>query len=265
MLCRELIEKLEKLAPRELACDWDNPGFLAGRGDKEVKKVLVALDATDRVVEQAVKEKVDFLLTHHPLLFRPLKQVNDENFISRRIVRLLQADISYFAMHTNFDAAPGCMADLAADRLGICHGEPLEVTGEVHGEAIGIGKAGILETAVPLEQFADQVKTAFDLPFLLMYGRDAVKEPVSRVAVSPGSGGSMIRYALEKKVQVLVTGDIGHHDAIDAAALGMAILDAGHYGLEHIFIPFMADYIRRASGDRIEVLQAEPDFPARVI
>ena len=74
MLCRELIEKLEKLAPRELACDWDNPGFLAGRGDKEIKKVLVALDATDRVVEQAVKEKADFLLTHHPLVFRPLKQ-----------------------------------------------------------------------------------------------------------------------------------------------------------------------------------------------
>lgn len=265
MLCRELIEKLEKLAPRELACDWDNPGFLAGRGDKEIKKVLVALDATDWVVEQAVKEKADFLLTHHPLVFRPLKQVNDENFISRRIVTLLQADISYFAMHTNFDAAPGCMADLAADRLEILNGVPLEVTGEVNGEAVGIGKAGSLKAPVPLDAFADQVKAAFGLPFLLMYGSDAVKEPVSRVAVSPGAGGSMIRYALEKKVQVLVTGDIGHHDAIDAAASGMAILDAGHYGLEHIFIPFMADYIRNVSGSTLEVLQAAPDFPARVI
>ena len=75
----------------------------------------------------------------------------------------------------------------------------------------------------------------------------------------------MISYALEKKVQVLVTGDIGHHDAIDAAASGMAILDAGHYGLEHIFIPFMADYIRNVSGSTLEVLQAAPDFPARVI
>ena len=118
MLCRELIEKLEELAPRSLACDWDNPGFLAGRGDKKIKKVLVALDATDRVVEQAVLEHADLLLTHHPLIFRALKQVNDTDFISRRIVTLLQADISYFAMHTNFDAAPGCMADLAAKRLG---------------------------------------------------------------------------------------------------------------------------------------------------
>ena len=136
------------------------------------------------------------LLTHHPLIFKAIKKVNDQNFITRRLVKLIQADISYYAMHTNFDAAPGCMADLAADRLEILNGVPLEVTGEVNGEAVGIGKAGSLKAPVPLDAFADQVKAAFGLPFLLMYGSDAVKEPVSRVAVSPGAGGSMIRYAL---------------------------------------------------------------------
>lgn len=265
MLCRELIEKLEELAPRSLACDWDNPGFLAGRGDKEIHKVLVALDATDRVVEQAVRERADLLLTHHPLIFRALKQVNDTNFISRRIVTLLQADVSYFAMHTNFDAAPGCMADLAAARLGIRNGQPLEVTGEVNGVPVGIGKTGQLAERVSLDSLAARVKQAFGLPFVLVYGSGAAGEKVSRVAVSPGAGGSMIRYALEQKAEVLVTGDIGHHDAIDAAAQGMAIIDAGHYGLEHIFIPFMAEYVARVSGGAIEVIQAEPDFPARVL
>lgn len=265
MLCRELIEKLEELAPKSLACDWDNPGFLAGRGNKEIKKVLVALDATDRVVEQALVEQADFLLTHHPLIFRALKQVNDANFISRRIVNLLQADISYVAMHTNFDAAPGCMADLAAERLGIRDGVPLEVTGEVNGALVGIGKAGVLDEAVSLEALAARVKQAFGLHFVLVYGSEAAGEPVSRIAVSPGAGGSMIRYALQQKAQVLVTGDIGHHDAIDAAAQGMAIIDAGHYGLEHIFIPFMAEYITRVSGGAIKVIQAESDFPARVL
>ena len=265
MKCSEWMEKLEILAPKSLACEWDNPGLLAGRAEKEVKKVLIALDATDDVVDLAVKEQVDLLITHHPLIFHSMKKVNDQDFIGRRLIKLIQADISMYAMHTNFDIAPGCMADLAADRLEILNGVPLEVTGEVNGEAVGIGKAGSLKAPVPLDAFADQVKAAFGLPFLLMYGSDAVKEPVSRVAVSPGAGGSMIRYALEKKVQVLVTGDIGHHDAIDAAASGMAILDAGHYGLEHIFIPFMADYIRNVSGSTLEVLQAAPDFPARVI
>ena len=178
---------------------------------------------------------------------------------------LLQADISYVAMHTNFDAAPGCMADLAAERLGIRDGQPLEVTGEVKGMPVGIGKAGVLAEPVSLDALAKQVKQAFELPFVLVYGSEAAKGPVSRVAVSPGAGGSMIRYALEQKAQVLVTGDIGHHDAIDAAAQGMAIIDAGHYGLEHIFIPFMADYVKRVSGGSIEVIQAEPDFPARVL
>ena len=265
MLCRELIEKLEELAPKSLACDWDNPGFLAGRGDKKIKKVLVALDATDRVVEQAVREQADLLLTHHPLIFRALKQVNDTNFISRRIVTLLQADISYFAMHTNFDAAPGCMADLAAKRLGIRDGYPLEVTGEVSGVPVGIGKTGALTEPVTLDALAELVKQAFGLPFVLAYGSNAVREPVSRIAVSPGAGGSMIRYALEQKAQVLITGDIGHDDAIDAAAQGMVIIDAGHYGLEHIFIPFMAEYVARVSEGAIEVIQAEPDFPARVL
>ncbi len=265
MRCSELMEKLEELAPKSLACDWDNPGFLAGRSDKEIKKVLIALDATDRVVEQAVREQADLVLTHHPLIFRALKQINDENFISRRIVKLLQADISYFAMHTNFDVAPGCMADLAAARMKLQNGEPLEVTGEVDGESVGIGKSGTLETPAEMDALARQVKEAFGLPFVLVYGSDAVGETVSRVAISPGAGGSMIRHALQKKAEVLITGDIGHHDAIDAAAEGVAIIDAGHYGLEHIFIPFMAEYVTRVTGGTVEVILAEPAFPARVI
>ena len=119
MRCRELLKRLEELAPAEYACDWDNPGFLAGRADKEIHKVFVALDATDEAVDQAIEEKADLLLTHHPLIFKALKKVNDEDFVSRRILRMIQADLCYVAMHTNFDSAPGCMADLAAERLGL--------------------------------------------------------------------------------------------------------------------------------------------------
>ena len=157
------------------------------------------------------------------------------------------------------------MADLAAARIGIQGGEPLEVTGEIDGEAVGIGKSGTLRTPAALDVLAKQVKDAFGLPFVLVYGSEAVGDTVSRVAISPGAGGSMIRYALEKRAEVLITGDIGHHDAIDAAAEGLAIVDAGHYGLEHIFIPFMEEYVKRVTGGTIEVILAEPAFPARVI
>ncbi len=116
-----------------------------------------------------------------------------------------------------------------------------------------------------MEALARKVKDVFGLPFVAVYGLEQVTEPVSRVAISPGAGGSMVGYGIEKKAQVLVTGDIGHHDGIDAAANHMAVIDAGHYGLEHIFIPFMAEYVKRISGDELEAVTAPPAFPARVI
>ena len=183
MRCSEIIERLRELAPETCACDWDNPGLLAGRHDKEVKRIYIALDATDTVVERAVALKADMLLTHHPLIFKAVKQVNDQNFITRRILRLIQADISYFAMHTNFDSAPGCMADLAAARLGLRDCEPLELMGEMGEKPYGIGKIGSLKQPMELEQLARRVKEAFGLPFVVVYGQNRVPDPVHRAAI----------------------------------------------------------------------------------
>ena len=116
MQCSEMIKLLNQLAPEDIALSWDNPGLLAGRSNKEVRTIYLALDADDQVIEDAISQKADMLLTHHPLIFKPVKKINDQDFIGRRILRLIQADISYYAMHTNFDSAPGCMADLAASR-----------------------------------------------------------------------------------------------------------------------------------------------------
>ncbi|MGL5434311.1 MAG: Nif3-like dinuclear metal center hexameric protein [Lachnospiraceae bacterium] len=265
MQCSRIIRQLEQLAPKEYAYEWDNPGLLAGRLEKDVQKILVALDVTDAVVDQAIAEKADLLLTHHPLLFKALRQINDQDFISRRIVRLIQADISYYAMHTNFDAAPGCMADLAAERLKLAAEGPLEVTGEHDGQSFGIGKIGLLPEPVSLSRLAELVKEQFDLPFVTIYGMDEIQEPVQRIAVSPGSGKSMISPALQAGVQVLVTGDIGHHEGIDAVANNLAVIDAGHYGLEHIFMKFMEQYLQQQFGHKLEVITAAPAFPAQVI
>ncbi len=264
MRCEEWIEKLNELAPESYACSWDNPGLLTGRSDKEIGKVLVALDATDEVVELAVREKADLLLTHHPLIFSPLKHVNDRDFIGRRLLRLIQNDICCYAMHTNFDAAPGCMADLAAARLHLVEGRPLELMGETGGVPYGIGKAGILLEAVSLKELAAQVKEAFGLPYVTVYGAEHASERIRRAAVCPGSGKGMAREARNAGAQVLITGDIGHHDGIDAVADGVAVIDAGHYGLEHIFIDFMADYCREKIDGRADVITAPVSFPAEV-
>ena len=264
MQCSKMIEYLEQLAPLSMACSWDNSGFLAGRSRKEVKKVLIALDATDEVVDQAVREQVDFLLTHHPLIFQPLKKINDQDFISNRILRLLQADISYYAMHTSFDAAPGGMADLAAERLKLSEQTVLEEMGECETGVYGIGKTGRLLYPVTVQELAEQVKQAFDLPFVTVYGMDVHRDAVERIAVCPGSGKSVIGVAGKASAQVLVTGDIGHHEGIDAAANGLTVIDAGHYGLEHIFMDAMASYLRKAE-ENLEILETEIHFPASLV
>lgn len=270
MRCSELTERLESLASPAYACEWDNVGLLAGRFDKEVKKVLVALDATDGVIEEAVERKVDFLLTHHPLIFKPLKKVNDGDFISRRIVRLIQSDIAYFAMHTNFDAAPGCMADLAAERLGLLDCEVLEREGTMKSPdgvelPYGIGRTGNLPCDMSVRELGNLVKQAFGLPFLTVYGDGNMEKKIRRVAIAPGSGKSTISCAIKEGAGVLITGDIGHHDGIDAAARDLIILDAGHYGLEHIFIDFMADYLKGEYGDSLEIHKTAVVFPARMM
>ena len=265
MRCSEIIKALEELAPEHYACEWDNPGLLAGRTDKEVGKILVALDATDEVVSQAVTEQVHMIITHHPLIFGGIKKINNQDFLGRRLINMIQADISCYAMHTNYDAAPGCMADQAAARLGLTGTQPLEVTGEKDGIAFGIGKIGCLPEPATLTGLAGLVKERFALPFVSVYGTGQVQGPVRRIAISPGSGKNMISDALKAGVQVLVTGDIGHHEGIDAAACDLAIIDAGHYGLEYMFIEQLAGYLEQVFPDNLEVIRARPAFPVTII
>lgn len=265
MRCDELIKQLEQLAPVSCACDWDNVGLLAGRSDKEIKKVFLALDATDEVVEEAISWGADMLITHHPLIFKPLKKINDTEFIGRRVLSLLRNDISYYAMHTNFDSAPGCMADAAAQKLELTETKVLQQEGMLEEIPYGIGKIGYLKEKLTIRELADLVKERFDLPFLTIYGEHAPGETIDFIGISPGSGESMIKSALNAGVQVLVTGDIGHHSGIDAAANHLAVIDAGHYGLEYLFLDFMEDYLRREAGEMLTIKKAEVVFPQTLV
>lgn len=266
MKCSEIMAILEELAPRRCACNWDNPGLLAGRREKEVKKILLTVDADDETVMAAIDMHADMLVSHHPLIFKAVKHVTNEDFIGRRLVSMIQADISYFAMHTNFDSAPGCMADAVAKRLGIENGLPLEEMGEEAGVPFGIGKIGMLVKPQTGMSLAKEIKDRFDLPYVTVYGNDLwEKEPVRVLATCPGSGGSTIGEALKKGAQVLVTGDISHHEGIDAAAQGMMIIDAGHYGLEYVFMEFMKEYLEQKLGGEAELVCMPIKFPAVVL
>ena len=246
MLCKEIIQVIEAAYPREAALDFDNVGLLAGRTEKEVKRVYIALDATDAVIDRAVEAGADMLITHHPLIFSPLKKVTDEDFVSRRVVKLIQNDISYYAMHTNYDVLG--MAELAEKILGIRNTEVLDITMEKDGKPEGIGRIGELEKPMTLEECCVYVKHKLNLGSLKVFGD--MQAEVSRLAISPGSGKTAIAAAIAKGAHVLVTGDIGHHDGLDAVEQGLSVIDAGHYGTEYIFI----DDMRRFLEDKLPVL-----------
>lgn len=231
MLCRDIIHRMEQDFPVETAMEWDNVGLIVGRYDKEVKRIYIALDVTDEVLADAVSKKVDLLISHHPLLFSSIKKINDVDFIGNRLITLIQNDISYYAMHTNYDVIR--MGELAGNMLGL---QELEVF-----EENGIGKIGCFEQELTLAKCCEKVKDAFHLSGVKVFGN--LEKGIRRVAVSPGSGKHMSEIAIEKKADVFITAEIDHHEGIDAVARGVAVVDAGHYGMEHIFIADMKAYM----------------------
>ncbi|MDD2980613.1 MAG: Nif3-like dinuclear metal center hexameric protein [Hespellia sp.] len=237
MTCKDIINTIEEFYPRDAALDFDNVGLQAGRRDKEIRKIYLALDASDQVIEDAAAYGADMIITHHPLIFSPLKRVTDEDFISRRILRMIQKDICYYAMHTNYDVLR--MAELSAQILEIEQSVVLEET--TADKSQGIGRIGSFSEAMTLAACAEHVKKKLKLPNVKVFG--CPDWTVRCAATSPGSGKSVIGSALEKGAQVLITGDIDHHEGMDAVARKLAIIDAGHYGTEYIFMEDMKQFL----------------------
>ncbi len=240
MTVREIIKELEILAPPGLAMSWDNSGLLAGHPETEVRKVYISLDATGAAVDLAAREGCDLILTHHPLIFSPLKSVTDEDFIGRRILTIIENHMALYAMHTNFDCV--VMGEIVADKVGQKVQRPLETVAEEDGKMLGIGTIGPLKEKLLLEELACRIKEIFDLPQVRFFG-DQDRE-IEIAAVCPGSGKGMADAALQAGCDVLITGDIDHHEGIDSVEKGLCVIDAGHHGLEHIFVDYMAEWMR---------------------
>lgn len=264
MLCKEIINIIEQKYARSYAMSWDNVGLLAGRSDKEVKKIYVALDATDDIVDEAIEFGADMLVTHHPLIMSGLTKITDEHFVGQRLIKLIRNDISYYAMHTNYDVKG--MADLAGNKLKLKNPKVLEVTSTEETDGIvcveGIGRLAELLQPVSLRECCEFVKEAFSLENVKVFGN--LDAQIRTIAICPGSGKSVIKTAIKKGADVLVTGDIGHHDGIDACAQNLSIIDAGHYGIEHIFIEDMAKYLRN-NLNNVDVEVAKIRHPFTVV
>ena len=242
MKAYELISWLEKKYPTDAAEDWDNVGLLTGDDNTEVSHVFLALDLTEETLAEAIENGADMILTHHPMIFSGIKKINNHSFTGRRILTLIRKGIVYYAMHTNYDVLG--MADLSAGYLELSDTKVLCATGEKDGEPIGFGRVGNLPCEMTLKEYALLVKKNLKLSDVKVYGN--LEQTVKTAAVCTGSGKSMIQDVLAAGADVYVTGDIDHHTGIDTVAQGLAIIDAGHYGTEYIFMEDMKERLAKA-------------------
>lgn len=257
MKAYEIAELMEKLSPIRYACDWDNVGMHVGRNDNEIKKILVTLDVSDEAVEKAVAIKADMIISHHPLIFKGIKKVNESDIVGRRILTMAENRINCYCMHTNFDCVGG-MAELAADRIGLQDCIVLEEVCE--GE--GIGRVGFLSCDMTVKELCNMVKEKFSLDRVALYGNE--DEIVKKVAICPGSGKDEIELALLKGAKAIITGDVSYHYGIDSVAKGINVIDAGHYGIEHIFIDKIYSYLIENT-EGIEIVKMDFNNPQKYI
>ncbi len=242
MKAQKLIEDLEKLAPASYAEPWDNSGLLVGDRSREINSVYIALDADSQVIGAAAELGCDMLITHHPLIFSPVRQIVADDFIGRRLIAMIEHHMNYFAMHTTFDAA--VMGRICADRLNIRVSGPLQPLEDQDlkkaAPMAGIGCIGEAEDPVTLAGLAQLIRDRFNLPQVRFYGDG--DRLIRHIAMCPGSGKSLSDLAVSSGADVYVTGDIDHHLALDLLEQGLASIDAGHHGLEHIFADFMLEW-----------------------
>ena len=240
---QELISFLEEFAPKQYAEHWDNVGFLLGKKEEELSKVYICLDVQRRSVEEAIAHSCNFILSHHPFIFQGMKSVTGDNEQGRLLLTLAEHKISVFSMHTNFDSVKEGMGDLICSKLSWKkEGVLQEVSPSSEGVSQGIGFYTRVEKAFSCEELAAYVKEKAALPYIEYFDSG---RPIQKIAVCPGSGKSFIRDVIAIGADAYITGDLGHHDAVDALGEGLSLLNAGHYGLERFFVPYMSEQIRR--------------------
>ena len=233
MTVKELYLKLEEKIPASLREEWDNDGLMCSADtSSEVLRALVALDVTEEIVDYAIEYNFDLIVSHHPLIFKPVKAINDDNHVARKIVKLLQSGVSVFSFHTRADKVVGGVNDRLADLLGIYDTKPF-------GEG-NLGRIGNIDESMALEDFAYRVKQATSSD-VLKYS-DGFNN-VTRVAVVGGDGKDFVRDAIAEGADTYVSGRIGYNVMEEAAELGINLIEAGHYFTEQPVTEFFRELL----------------------
>lgn len=367
--CQTIAGIIEELASKKLAEAWDNIGLLIGDGSSKINKIMVCLDVTEWVIDEAIEQKADMLVSHHPVIFGKINRITADTVLGRKLLKLISNNIAVYCAHTNYDMAKGGLNDLFAKRLGFnsfeliepLHTEKLyklivyipkghedkifkalvaagaghignysscsyrtEGVGtflpeegthpfigaqgkleeveevklgtlvpqsilnkvlkallKVHpyeepaydimpidnpGDSYGIGRLAQLQSETTLAVYAEAVKKALKLDKIKFAGDP--NKVIRKVALLNGAGNKFTSAARFAGADVLVTGDMQHHEILDAVEAGLGIIDAGHFATESLMISAMAAYLRErcsAAGYEVAIIESESNKDISVI
>ena len=224
MTVQEIYDKLCERIPEYLREPWDNDGLMCSSDSTiEVKRALITLDVTENIVDYAIANGIDLIVSHHPLIFKPLPALTENSHIARKVIKLIKNDIAVFSFHTRLDAVQGGVNDLLANALGLENVAPFGQDGEE------IGRIGELAGPMSVKAFAANVRNALGTEQVLV--ADAGRE-VKRVAVLGGSGSDDVRAAIAAGADTYLTGELKHNYLADAPELGINLFAAGHFDTE---------------------------------
>ncbi|MEX0820331.1 MAG: Nif3-like dinuclear metal center hexameric protein [Pirellulaceae bacterium] len=243
---QDVCDFLEEFAPSRLAEEWDNVGLLVGDPTLAIRRVMTCLTVTPASADEATRENVDLIVSHHPIPFRPLKRLTTESVSGRLLWQLMRGGISIHSPHTRFDSAAMGINQRLAGGLGLVDIQPL-VPGEDDPDGLGAGRVGDLATPLSLSECAVRLKHFLAVDGLHLVG-DSTRS-IERVAVACGSAGSFLGAARRRGCDLLVTGETTFHTCLEAEAMNVALLLPGHFASERFAVELLADVLAKQFAD----------------
>ena len=238
----QVTEALEHMAPLRLAAEWDSVGLLVGTHRPQIARVMTCLSLTPEVAEEAVREQADMVVTHHPLPFRPVPRITSDTSTGRVLLELIHAGIAVWSSHTAWDSAAGGINDQLAALLGLEHVAPLEPDA-IHPLA-GFGRAGTAPAGWSVAKLSNHVASRLQVKGVQLVGRP--DHPAGRVGIVCGSGGESLAAVKQAGCTTFLTGEIKLHQALEARAMGLAVIAVGHHASERFSMEVLARRLAEA-------------------
>ena len=238
----EVTGSLEYIAPLRLAAEWDSVGLLVGTHRPQIARVMTCLSLTPEVAAEAVREQADMVVTHHPLPFRPVPRITADTSTGRVLLELIHAGIAVWSSHTAWDSAAGGINDQLAALLGLDHVAPIEPDAIHH--LAGFGRAGTAPAGWSVAQLSSHVASRLHVKGV--QGVGSPDSPAGRVGIVCGSGGESLAAVKQAGCTTFLTGEIKLHQALEARAMGLAVIAVGHHASERFSMEVLAGRLAEA-------------------